>query len=114
MSLELEKSMRIVNDLVSFCYYEGAEEFDIYLKHNRDESTEMRVSCNISGVKPDRLEEIRQALGTSRQHEVEQSYWELSGEPEFSEELSLAGAMSDRAVVNYENGKLSITVYRDD
>ena len=114
MSLELEKSMRIISDLVSFCYYEGAEEFEIYLKHNADESTKMRVSCRIEQMEPDKVEEIRQMLRIPRQHEVEQDYWELSGETEFSGELALVGAMSDRAEVTYKDEKLCIKVYRDD
>ena len=114
MSLELEKSMRIINDLISFCYYEGAEEFDVYLKHNKDESTTMKVSCCIDGLESKRIAEMRKMLQIPRQHEVEQDFWELSGETEFSGELSLIGAMSDRAEVSYEDGKLCIIVYRDD
>ena len=114
MSLELEKSMRIINDIVSFCYYEGAEIFDMYLKHNKDESTEMRVSCHIGGLEQETIDKMERMLNMPRQHEVEQDYWELSGETEFSGELSLVGAMSDRADVSYKDGTLCVVVYRDD
>lgn len=113
MSLELEKSMRIINDLVSCCYHQGAEEFRIYLKHNEDASTKMQVACPIEGVTSEALEEMRRVLHLPRQREVEQQYWELSGETEFSGELSLVGAMSDQADVTYEDNVLCITVKRE-
>ena len=114
MSLELEKSMRIINDLVSFCYYEGAEEFTMTLKHNANESTMMVVTACIENLDPRVLEKIRHVLSLPRQHEVEQNYWELSGETEFSAELSLIGAMTDKVEVEYEGGVLQIRVWRDD
>ncbi len=113
MSLELEKSMRIINDIVSYCYYEGAEAFDIRLCHGKGEATGMEVSCLLPGLESEQVDEIRRVLQVPRQHEVEQDYWELTGETEFGGELSLAGVMSDRAEVRYENGRLVIAVFRD-
>lgn len=114
MSLELEKSMRILNDLVSFCYYEGAEDFTMHLRHNENNSTEICVTCAIKELEQDKLEDMRKMLSLPRQHEVEQNYWELSGDSEFSEELSLVGAMSDEAKVSYEDDVLTIVVLRAD
>ena len=114
MSLELEKSMRIINDLVSFCYHEGAEEFEMSVKHYDNQSTEMKVICPIMNMNSTALEEMRRTLKLPRQHEVEQMYWELSGETEFSGELSLVGAMSNATEVSYENNILTIIVHRDD
>ena len=114
MSLELEKSMRIINDLVSFCYFEGAEKFDMSVTLHDDHSVEMQVVSPIESMDPERIEEIRQRLSLPRQHEVEQQYWELSGETEFSGELSLVGAMSDLAEVEYKGGFLRINVRRND
>lgn len=113
MSLELEKSMRILNDLVSYCYYEGAEEFEMGIKHNSaEDSIQMRVACPIEGLDTGKVEEMRKMLSLPRQGEVEQNYWELSGETEFGGELSLVGAMSDKAEVSYEDGVLRVTILR--
>lgn len=114
MSLELEKSMRIISDLISFCYYEGAEEFAMGLRLNEDNSIKLQVSCPIEGLDMEKYEEMKLTLSLPRQHEVEQQYWELSGETEFSSELSLVGAMSDRTEVSYIDNILSITIHRDD
>lgn len=114
MSLELEKSMRIINDLVSFCYYEGAEKISMEWKNLGGKSMQMEVSCAIENLEQKKLEQIRRVLRLPRQHEVEQLYWELSGETEFSGELSLVAAMSDAAEVTYEKGILTIVICRDD
>ena len=112
MSLELEKSMRIVNDLVSFCYYEGAEDFTIRLQHHPDHSMHMQLCVPLPNLDTDILDKIRTVLSHPRQHEVEESFWELSGETEFSSELSLAGAMTDTAEVRYENDVLRFDLFR--
>ena len=113
MSLELEKGMRMISDLVSYCYYEGAEEFDMRLKRKDGGATEMRLTCSLAGLTPAKLESIRRMLQVPRQREVEQNFWELSGEMEFGSEIALAGVMSDRAEIGYEDDTLTIALYRD-
>ena len=114
MELELEKSMRIISDLVSYCGCEGATEVSMHLKRIDDHSTSMSVSAPVRDLHPDKLDIIRQTLSAPRQHEIEQDFWELSGETEFGAELSLVAAMIDDASVEYANGQLHIYARRDD
>lgn len=113
MSLNLEKVMRIVNDLVGFCHSEGGEEFQIFIKHDQGCSS-LTISSPIKGLAPDLVEELSYELNLPRQHEIEQSYWELSGEAELSGELSLVGMMIDEAKVGYRDGILYIHAIRKD
>ncbi len=113
MSLELTKGMRMLGDLVSYLYYEGAKDFEMRLKHEKDSATEIRLSCLMAGLNPAKLDMIRRMLQVPRQREVEQNFWELSGEMDFGGEIALAGVMSDRAEVNYIGEKLSVTLYRN-
>ena len=113
MSLELEKGMRMLGDLASYCYYEGANEFEMRLKHKKGSATEIRLSCTPAGMNSAKLDSIRRMLQVPRQREVEQNFWELSGEMDFEGEIVLAGVMSDRAEIEYEGGRLTITLYRD-
>lgn len=114
MSQELEKGMRMISDLVYYCYLEGAGEFDMRLKRGKGNTTEMTLSCPLAGLDPEKLDSIRRTLQAPRQREVEQNFWELSGEMELGGELALAGVMSDRAEIIYNEDRLTIRLYRGD
>ncbi len=113
MSLELEKGMRMLGNIVSYCYYEGAEEFDMSFKHEKDSATEIHLSCTPPEMDSAKVDSIRRMLQVPRQREVEQSFWELSGEMDPGGEVALAGVMSDRAEVDYSDGRLTISLYRN-
>lgn len=115
MNLHLEKCMRIVSDLVSYCHYEGAEEFQIYMTHGKkDGISSVTVSCPMPEMDPEIVNTLSEELNLPRQHEIEQDYWELSGESEMSGELTLVGMMIDEAKVGYKEGVLYIHVTRKD
>lgn len=111
MKMHLEKSMRILNDLMAFCHSLGAKEYDIHLAHEGDISR-LHISSPIPDASPQAVEELREALNLPRQHEVEQNYWELSGDSEIEGELTLVGMMLDEAVVEYTGGVLSVKAWR--
>ena len=111
----LEKSMRILSDLVAHCHWLGAEEFQMYMTHDEEENiSSVTVSCPMPHPGDEVLGELRRKLQSHRQREVEQNYWELSGESEMSGELSLVGMMIDDAKVGYKEGVLYIHVWRKD
>lgn len=113
MSLQLDKLMRIVSDLVAFCHAEGGEEFQIFIKHEHDVSS-LTISSPIQSFPSSLLEELREELNLPRQHEIEQNYWELSGDSEVSDGLTLVGMMVDDAKVGYRDGILYIHLSRKD
>lgn len=112
MNHELEKCMRIITDLVFFCHFEGAEHYAIDLDHSEDGYYQMRICCDVAALNREDLVQVAKALNQHRQREMEQNYWELSGETESSGELTLVGMMTDKAKVEYEDGKLTILLWR--
>ncbi|MGD9559415.1 MAG: hypothetical protein AB7V55_02280 [Oscillospiraceae bacterium] len=113
MSVELEKGLRIITDLVSLCYYEGADEFKMELHMQPDSgSTLMEIECPMPGLPEGFVDQLCKELSLHRQHEVEQTYWELSGETDLADELTLVGMMVDKAHVTYNDGVLHIKMWR--
>lgn len=111
----LEKCMRIINNLVVFCYSQGASECNISITHHdKDMVAYMTVSCPIPGLDQSVIQGFSDELNVPRQHEIEQNYWELCGESEMSDELTLIGMMIDEAKVGYVDGVLYIHVHRQD
>lgn len=109
--LYLEKGMRIMSDLVTFCHNRGGKKFEISFSH-QDGTTTLTICSPINHLDNELLESLRSELSIPRQPEIEQNYWELSGECEMSEQLTLVGMMIDQAEVNYRNGVLHIQIQR--
>lgn len=112
MSFHLEKMMRIVNDLVAFCYAEGGNEFQICFSHEGQGASSVSISCPLPDLTQEMIDTLTEELNLPRQHEIEQDYWELSGETELSGELTLVGMMIDEATVGYRDGVLHIHILR--
>ena len=112
MNFELEKCIGIITATINYCHSHGAHDFDIKLKQNEDRLTTIIISCEVADLSEETLEYIVKRVTTHRQHEVEESYWGLSIESEFGDELMLVGIMTDEASVEYENNILRIELKR--
>lgn len=111
MKHRFEKSLHIVSNLLSYCHKLGCAEFRTDIRLEAD-ATIFEIECPIDRIKESDLNDISVKLNGIRQHEVEQNYWELSGEFEARSDLLMVGMMVDEADVRYEGGKLRITVKR--
>jgi hypothetical protein len=56
---------------------------------------------------------MRESLSIQRQHELEEYYWQLAGESDCDDELTLIGAMIDEATLELVDGNLHITLIRN-
>ncbi|TDO78333.1 hypothetical protein DFR79_1281 [Halanaerobium saccharolyticum] len=104
------KSIKLIGELAAFVFKAGGDEFDVSFKE-KNEGIEITIKSKLKDITPDQLETLK-GLYTPRQSEVEDYYWELAGESDNYQELTLVGMMIDRAEYSYENGLLKITVYR--
>lgn len=111
MGHRLEKNMKIMEELVSFCVKRGSRDLDLHLSFDKNE-TNIKVTANDTNVNNDDLEFLKNSLYSDRQHEVEECFWYISGEDYYGDELTLAGVMIDRADITYENNKLEISAKR--
>jgi len=111
----MEKCMRIVGDIVGFCHFEGAEDTQISISHDKNNNAScIAISCPIPDLSSNTVSYLADKLNLPRQHEVEHDYWLLDGDSEMPSELTLTGMMIDSAEVTYENGVLSIRITRED
>ena len=113
MNIHLEKCMRILSDLVAYCHYQGATEYKMYLNH-KDGIAHVTISALTKELEDDKLQALIQELNLPRQREIEQNYWELSGETDTNQDLALIGMMIDYAEVEYKDGALHIALWRHD
>ena len=111
MKFKVEKNLKIITELMSFCYHFSAKDITVNIK-TIDNTSNIILDAVIEKFPKDDYDNLVQTLSIPRQHEVEQYYWQLSGESEFDCELSLIGMMVDSANISYENNKLHIELQR--
>lgn len=105
---ETLKSIKLISELAAFVFKAGGKEFDIKFK-DKDEKIKITIESDIEGLTESCIATL-EGLDTPRQSEVENYYWELVGENDNYQELTLVGMMIDEAEYSYEDKHLKITV----
>lgn len=105
--------MRIINDLLFFCHYAGATEYEARVspKHG---STCFEIRAKIPQMDEELKKTLDDALKLPRMHEIEQNYWGLEADVDAANELTLTGMMLDASEAVYADGILTITAERTD
>lgn len=96
------KNIKLVSELMSFCYNYGATKVNIEIE-NLDHSIQINVTSHIKNIDTSTLNEVKNRLSTPRCHEIEEYYWSLSGDDNTDSELILVGMMIDKASITYDN-----------
>ncbi|CAM3052137.1 hypothetical protein HAHI6034_12900 [Hathewaya histolytica] len=95
-----QKIVKLISELTSFCYKYEASKVNIDIE-NKPEEVEIRLNANIKDFPMDVLETVRTMLSAPRSHEIEECYWNLSGDDDTDSELVLVGMMVDYAEIDY-------------
>jgi len=109
----LEKNLKIADELIGYCYKKTGKHLNVDFAFLESE-TIIKIRVYIENLGKDCLEHLNETLCTSRQHEIEECFWMANGDDSFGEELTLVGAMVDKATINYEDNVLMIELRRID
>ncbi|MBS4538260.1 hypothetical protein GOQ27_07280 [Clostridium sp. D2Q-11] len=111
MNHEIKKISKIIDELSTFCLLHGAKLMNMSVENNKDHFKIILEMDNLdySNKKVSRLEKL---LNCPRQAEMEEFYWELTGESDHDSELSIVGMMVDKADIVFEENSLKLTLYR--
>lgn len=113
MKHHFERNLKIINELMT--YLHKLKSTDINVSMKRDHSnTYFVIWGKINHIDSDELNSLKLILNTSRQHEVEEYYWNLGGEGEPDGELSLVGMMIDEVEITYLNNILTFKISRNE
>ncbi len=104
--------MRIIDELAGFCCRRGCN--DLNITYNTEDVTKTVISITAKNTKitSEEMETLTDQLSQHRQREMEECYWQITGDDSFGDELSLIGVMVDECIINYNNNVLEITVHR--
>ena len=113
MKFKTEKNLKIINEIVSFCYHFASNDVTVNIKNDNSTSV-ITINAIINNLPEEDFDNLVHSLNIPRQHEVEQYYWQLGGDNSFDCELSLVGMMTDECEVSYENSILYIKLTRNE
>lgn len=112
MRQEDAKIMKVIDELGTFFLHSlQATALDISLQR---EDRLFKVSMKIDGVHIDqeRYLTLRKKLSHPRSPELEDYYWQLTGEKEDASELRLVAMMCDTIIMNYQEPVITLEVIR--
>jgi hypothetical protein len=99
-----QRNIKIVTELMGYCYNHGSENVHIDIKKQK-EKVIIFIKAEISSITKDDLEFLERSLSAQRCHEMEEYYWNLTGDNDSYSELILVGMMIDKAHINYIDGE---------
>lgn len=111
MRHEIKKISRIVDELTTLFLKEDTNEVDFSIKRLED-YTVIKIRDHGTHFEDDYIDQLREVFNTQRQCEVEEYYWQLCGEVESDDELTLIGCMIDKAIVEKRDGDLYLELIR--
>lgn len=111
MQHESKKIALIVNELVTMLLLNGEGSIEVKVERNKDE-TEIFITQHQCDYDQKFVDMLRYSLNIPRQTEVEGYYWQLVGDDEDCDELSLVGTMIDEAVVELKGNDLFVNIVR--
>lgn len=111
MRHEVKKICRIVDELTTLFLRDDTNEVDFNIK--REGSTSIITIVDYNTHFTDAyVTQLQETLSGQRQAEIEEYYWQLAGETDEGDELTLVSAMIDTAKVEKKDGNLYVTLTR--
>ena len=111
MRHEIKKISRIVDELTTLFLKDDTDEVDFSIKRDSDRTT-IRIVDYRTNFSDAFIEQLRELFNAQRQCEVEEYYWQLCGEVDDDEELTLIGCMIDKATIEKKDGNLYLELIR--
>jgi hypothetical protein len=107
---EIEKNLKIIDEVVFHLFNKGYHKFDFSL----DFKPEISI-ITIIVEDPDKkvMNKIRNEIHCDRDEELEEYGWELMGESRESSEIICVGMLVDNMDLNHDGTNLKITLYRN-
>lgn len=111
MQHESKKIALIVNEIVTMLLLSGNGDVEVKINRN-DEETRISLIQHECNYEEDFVDMLKSNLSIHRETEVEGYYWQLVGDDEDCDELSLVGSMVDEAIVELRENDLYIDIIR--
>lgn len=111
MNIEIKKVSKIVSELLNFCLNNSSKKVEICVEDKGDKF-EIIFKTNSTCCTDEEIKYIEELLNVTRESEIEEYYWQLTGEDYEDQEISLVGMMVDEATIKWEKPLIEIKLIR--
>jgi hypothetical protein len=99
-----QRNIKIVSEIMNYLLKIGCK--DVHLDYSIKENTiSFSFLCIIENLDKGFIDNMESLLSIPRRHDIEEYYWELTGDDDLDSELSLVGMMIDDVRISYKNNK---------
>ena len=102
---------KIVDELINYLFSMGATDTSVNIK-DIENHYKISFESNYEKGMDEKIDKLIKYLNCPRQEEMEEYYWELTGDCDVNTELSLVGMMVDEVEVSFVEGKIQIVLHR--
>lgn len=103
---------KIIDELITYLFSMEANNININVL-DREEDYKILVESNYKKEYEDMLDKLIVALKSPKQEEIEEYYWELTGESDVGTEIYLVGMMIDKVDVFIDGNTIKMELYRN-
>lgn len=112
MKHEIKKLSKMIDEAVTY-FMRNYDCFDIDVSVRRDDGAFiLRFTMENIDISHQEIDALRKRLMSKRRPEVEDYYWQLTGQTEDSNQLRLVAMMCDEVDVSYQNRSLLLRLRR--
>ena len=111
MKDERDKLIKVLDELINFCFNLNMHDLKMDFKINSDYG-EVNIEGPCKAAPIDQLEQLEDAFNAARQPEFEEYYWPLIGAEHGYPQIELLGTFVDRGTVIFKDNYLKIYVLR--
>lgn len=111
MKDERDKLVKVLDELMNFCFSLGMNDLKIDFKLEKTKG-EINIEGPCEDAPCDTLKSLEDALNDTRQPEFEEYYWPLMGGEHGYLEIELLGTFIDEGTVLFEDNYLKIYILR--
>lgn len=113
MKFKFEKNLKIINELMTYLHKLGCNDIHVNIC-TKENSTIFLLWGETPNLNEENFQILVNTLNIQRQHEIEEYYWNLLGEYETDNQLSIIGMMIDKAEVTFNSNILNIKLVKID
>lgn len=111
MKHDKKRIAKIVDELITYFFSMGATDININLKEEK-ECYKISLKCNYSCTDQGKIDKLIKYLKCEKQEEMEEYFWELTGDCDVDTELTLVGMMTDEAKVSCGDHQIEVNLIR--
>lgn len=111
MRASIKKITKIIDELSTYILLKKGVNLSIKIEED-EKNYKIKFFAEKMHLSKSDITEIRESLGTPRQRDMEEYYWQLGGLNQPEGELELVGMMTDDFNISYDEGKLTLELIR--